>query len=100
MIEDKSPYYKYTPVNILENDNFKMYWNGSLITDKTIYSNRPDITLVNKKKNATCLIDIAVPNTPNLAITLTDKQNKYQELANELCIVWKQNSAQVTPNSI
>jgi hypothetical protein len=36
------PYYKYTPANVLENDNFKLYWNRSIITDKTIPSNRPD----------------------------------------------------------
>jgi hypothetical protein len=43
------------------------------------------------------LIDIAVPNTHNLAKTVTDKQNKYQELANEICAMWKQNTAQVIP---
>jgi hypothetical protein len=47
LIEDKSPYYKYTPGNVLENDNFKLYWNRSIITDKTVPSNRPDITLMN-----------------------------------------------------
>jgi len=36
LIENKSPYYKYTPVNVLENDNFKPYWNRSIIMDKTI----------------------------------------------------------------
>ena len=25
LIEDRSPYYKYTPGNVLENDNFKLY---------------------------------------------------------------------------
>jgi len=34
-------------------------------------------------------------NTHNLAKTITDKQNKYQELANEICAVWKQKAAQV-----
>jgi hypothetical protein len=48
----------------------------------------------NKTKN-TFLIDIAVPNTHNLAQTITDKQNKYQELANEICATWKQNKFQV-----
>jgi hypothetical protein len=43
------------------------------------------------------MIDIAVPNTHNLAQTITDKQNKYQELANEICAMWKQNTAQVIP---
>jgi hypothetical protein len=32
--EDKSPYYKYTPGNVLQNDNFKLYRNRSIITDK------------------------------------------------------------------
>ena len=41
------------------------------------------------------MIDIAVPNTHNLAKTITDKRNKYQELANEICAIWKQNAAQV-----
>jgi len=43
------------------------------------------------------LIDIAVPNTFNVAKTITDKQKKYQELANEVCAMWKQNTAQVIP---
>ena len=90
LIEDKSPYYKYTPASVLENENFKLYWNRSILTDKTIPFNRPDITSMNKKTKNTFLIDIAVPNKHNLAITITDKQNKYQELANEICAVWKQ----------
>jgi hypothetical protein len=40
LIEDKSPYYRYTPANVLENDNFKLYWNRSIITDKTIPANK------------------------------------------------------------
>jgi len=85
LIDDKSPYYKYTPVNVLENENFKLYWNRSILTDKTVPFNRPDITFMNKKIKKTFLTDIAVPNTHNLATTITDKQNKYQLLANVLC---------------
>jgi len=36
LIVDKSPYYRYTPASVLENDSFKLYWNRSIITDKTI----------------------------------------------------------------
>ena len=52
---------------------------------------------MNKKTKNTFLIDITVPNIHNLAKTITDKQNKYQELANEICAVWKQNAVQVIP---
>jgi predicted PurR-regulated permease PerM len=41
------------------------------------------------------IIIIAVPNTHKLAKTITDKQNKYQDLANEICAMWKQNAVQV-----
>ena len=49
LIDDKNPYYKYTPANVLENENFKLYWNRSILTDKTVPFNRPDITFMNKK---------------------------------------------------
>ena len=100
LTEDKSPYYKYTPASVLENDNFKLYWNRSILTDKTILFNRPDITFMEKKMKNTSLINIAVPNTHNLAKTITGKQNKYEELANEICAMWKQNAAQVIPIAI
>ena len=96
LIEEKSPYYKYTPASALEKENFELYWNSSIITDKTIPSNRPDITFM-KKNQEHLLIEIAVPHTHNIAKTITEKQNNYKELANELCNMWKQNAAQVIP---
>ena len=42
-------------------------------------------------------MDIAVPNTHNIAKTITGKQDKYQELANEICAMWKQKAAQMIP---
>jgi NAD dependent epimerase/dehydratase family enzyme len=55
------------------------------------------ITFINKKTKNTFLIDMAVPHMHNLAKTITDKQNKYQELANEICAMWEENTAQVIP---
>jgi hypothetical protein len=82
---------------VLENDNFKLYWNCSIITDKTIPFNWPDITFTNKKTKNTFLIDIAIPNTHNLTKTITEKQKKYQELANEIRVMWKQEAVQAVP---
>jgi len=47
----------------------------------------------NKKTKTTYLTDTAVPNTHNIAKTITEKQSKYQKLANEICAMWKQNTA-------
>ena len=49
LIDDKSPHYKYTPANVMENGHFKLYWNRSILTNKTISFNRPDITFMIKK---------------------------------------------------
>jgi hypothetical protein len=97
LTEDKCPYYRYKPANLLDNDNFKLYWNRSIITDRTVPSNRPGITFTNKKTKRTFLIDTAIPNTHNLAKAITEKQNKYQELANELRVMWKQDAVQGVP---
>ena len=96
-MKKKTRIIKYTPANVLENDNFKLYWNCGILTDKTIPFNRPDITFMNKKTKKAFLIDIAVMNTHNLVKTITDNQNKYQELVNEICAMWKQNTDQVIP---
>jgi hypothetical protein len=84
-------------ITVLENENFKLYWIRSILMDKIIPFNQPNITFMNKKTKITILIDIAVPNTHNLAKTINDKQNKYQELANEVSAMWKQKAAQVIP---
>jgi hypothetical protein len=52
--------------------------------------------IIQKTKN-TFLIDIAIPNMHNLAKTITEKQNKYQELANEVRDIWKQDAVRVVP---
>ena len=36
----------------MENENFKLYWNRSILTDKTIHFIRPDISFMNKKTKA------------------------------------------------
>ena len=74
-IDDKSPYYKYTTANVLENENMNPYWNRSILTDKTMSLIRPDITVIDKRTKTTFLIDIDVPNTHNLAKSINGKQN-------------------------
>ena len=79
------------------NENFKLYWNLSTLTDKTVTFNRPYITFMNKKAKNTFPIDIALPDKHELAKTTTDKRNNYQELENEMCVMWKQKAAHVIP---
>ena len=78
-----------------------MYWRMKISSCTGIVAHlrtkHTDITFMNKKTKRTFLIDIAVQNTHNLAKTITGEQNKYQELGNEICAMWKQKVAQVIP---
>jgi hypothetical protein len=42
--KDDSPYYKYITAGVLESDNYRLYWNCCILTDKTIARNRSDVT--------------------------------------------------------
>lgn len=84
-----TPYYKYIPENVIENDQYKLYYDRTILTDRTVHNNRPDITFVDKQNRQTFLIDIAVPNTNNLQHTVSEKIRKYAELQQELKTIWK-----------
>jgi hypothetical protein len=60
----------------------------SVITDKQINANRPDIILIDRLNSTTYLIDITVPNTHNLINSYNEKINKYQQLAEEIKRLW------------
>ncbi len=38
--ENTLPYYKYTPDTIVENDTYKIYWDRTIYSDKTLTCNR------------------------------------------------------------
>ena len=63
----------------------------SIINNKKIDYNRPDILLINTETKIALLIDIGVPLTHNIKKTEIDKQMKYEELAIQLKNIWKLN---------
>jgi hypothetical protein len=67
-----TPYYKYDPQSVLENSNYKLYYDMSIITLRTIHNNRPDIVIVDKTIKEAHLIDIAIPNSHSLHSTITE----------------------------
>ncbi|CAG4919909.1 unnamed protein product [Colias eurytheme] len=97
LITEKVPYYKYTPQIILDTADFKIYWDRTILTDKTIHHNRPDITLHDKKNKTVYLIDVAIPNTHNLNTTHTSKLTKYTDLTIELKSQWQVNTVKTIP---
>ncbi|KAF2893595.1 hypothetical protein ILUMI_12577 [Ignelater luminosus] len=97
LIESKVPHYKYSPKILLENSNTKLYWNQSVITDRTINYNKPDIIFMNKEHKRTYLVEIADPLTNHLQRKHTEKIQKYIELAAEIKDMWEQREVKIIP---
>nr|CAI5865066.1 unnamed protein product [Callosobruchus analis] len=49
------PYYKYSLSPILQNEWYKMYWDTTIITDRPVQHNRPDMVVVDKSEKS-CII--------------------------------------------
>jgi hypothetical protein len=63
LLKDTQPHYIYKPESCLENDNYKLYFDRTVLTDIHIQHNRPDIIILNKQQKQAYLLDIAVPNS-------------------------------------
>jgi hypothetical protein len=66
-------HYIYKPESCLENDNYKLYFDRTVLTDIHIQHNRPDIIILNKQQKQAYLLDIAVPNSHNITQTYNTK---------------------------
>nr|CAI5870488.1 unnamed protein product [Callosobruchus analis] len=97
LTENRDPYYNYTPTSVLENNQYKLYWDVEIHTDKAIPANRPDIVFQSKADKITYLIDIAIPNDNNIQTSYAGKIPKYTDLAIEIKRLWKQNKVIIVP---
>nr|CAI5842756.1 unnamed protein product [Callosobruchus analis] len=97
LMENKDPYYSYTPTSVFENNQYKLYWDVEIRTDKTIPANRPDIVLQSKADRVTYLIDTAIPNDKNIQDTYAGKISKYTDMAIETKRLFKQSKVIIVP---
>jgi hypothetical protein len=90
LLKDTQPHYIYKPENCLENDNYKLYFDRTVLTDIHIQHNRPDIIILNKQQKQAYLLDIAVRNSHNITQTYeyNTKINKYLELSVAMRNLW------------
>lgn len=91
------PYWQYQPKSVLDNRTHQLYWDRSVLTDRPIPHNRPDIILVERANGTTWLLDIGVPNTHNIKGYFEEKLKKYEQLAEEIRQVWQQREVYVVP---
>jgi hypothetical protein len=88
LLKNTQPHYSYTPESCLENDNYKLYFDRTVLTDSHIKHNRPDIIILNKQQKQAYLLDISVPNSHNITQTYNTKINEYLELSVAMRNLW------------
>lgn len=95
--EPRKRYYEYQPEPVLENSEYKLYWDRTILTNRSVQYNRPDITLVNKRSKEVFLIDVAIPNANNLQSKHSEKIEKYRPLVDIIKRQWSMDHVRIVP---
>jgi hypothetical protein len=88
LLKNTQPHYSYKVESCLENDNYKLYFDRTVLTDIHIKHNRPENKNLNKQQKQAYLLDKAVPNSHNITQTYNTKINKYLELSVAMRNLW------------
>jgi hypothetical protein len=82
-----TPYYKYEPQIVLENSYYKLHYDRSTTTTRTVPNDRLDTVTLDTTIKEAYLIDVAIPNSHNLHSTIAKKFQKYTALKEGLIIL-------------
>ncbi|TBU11584.1 hypothetical protein CWI38_1129p0030, partial [Hamiltosporidium tvaerminnensis] len=74
---------------ILDNEYAEIRVDTRIKTDVKIRNNRPDIFILDKKKNKITLIEVGITSQDSLQIVETENLRKYDLLANELGLIYR-----------
>lgn len=81
-------WYEHTLSKVTNLDQGVLMWDHSVITDRTIPANRPDLIYHDKHKRTCLIIDVAVPDDSNVAQKEVEKLTKYKDLQIEIQRMW------------
>ncbi|CAH2233862.1 jg18646 [Pararge aegeria aegeria] len=85
------------PASVLENSRTLLYWDRTIITDRYITANRPDIVLVYRSVRRAIIVDITILHDDNLVKAEKEKVSKYLDLAHEIIAMWNVDSTVIVP---
>ncbi|XP_044760793.1 uncharacterized protein LOC123318242 [Coccinella septempunctata] len=97
LIQNEIHQYLYAPKPLLLNHRYKLYWDSTLITDRGVAHNRPDVALFDEEKKTCLLLDFTIPADENLARAYSDKISKYGDLAYQLREMYDLRSISILP---
>ena len=81
-------YYLHEPASVIRTNVAVIMWDVSIITDRRIVANRPDLVIHNKKERTCLLIDVAVPDDKIILMKQAEKMIKYKDLEIEITRMW------------
>jgi len=90
-------FWDYEPQVIVENETTSLFWNRSVLTDRSLPHNRPDSILWHKKEKTVHLIDYAVVNSHNIMKTYSEKLERYVDLSMEIKEMWGVETVKIHP---
>ena len=61
---------------------------GFRLMEHLISARRPDLLIINKKRKRCKMVDFAVPADLRIKLKVSEKNNKYLDLARELNKIW------------
>ena len=72
--------------SVLESETYKLPWGLEIETDHIISARRPDLVIIKKKKKKrNCqIVDFSVLADHRIELKVTEKRDKYLDLASEL----------------
>ncbi|XP_044760303.1 uncharacterized protein LOC123317758 [Coccinella septempunctata] len=97
LLHQFTPHHLYNPQTLMENEHTKIYWDLTVITDRGVEHNRPDVVVWDKVAKTALIIDFAVPQDYNLARAYTEKITKYEALAKKMKDMWQLKSVNIKP---
>jgi hypothetical protein len=84
---------------MLENSNYKLYYDSSIIIDRTVHNNRPDTVINDKTTKDAYLIEVAIPSSHNFHSTITEKLQNYTDLKKRFKNMETENSPYFTTSN-
>ena len=84
-------WYQHKPEWVMENEKATILWDSSIITDRHVLCNKPDIVIQEKKVDSCQIIDVAIPVDYSIWKKATEKISKYVDLQIECHRLWNKN---------
>lgn len=97
LLQEELQSHLYAPKTLLQNARYKLYWDSTLVTDRNVMHNRPDMALFDTEEKTCMLVEFTVPADDNVSKAYTEKITKYGDLAFQLKELYNLKKVSVLP---